>query len=60
MDLFVLLAVIVTVIGLIFAVYGRYRRSTGGLTDKPDHRSDHPGDDGHDAFEVIADDRGKR
>jgi hypothetical protein len=60
MDLFVLLAVIVAVAGLVLAVYGRYRGTTGGLTDRPDPRPDHPGDAGHDAFEQIARDDGSR
>ena len=60
MDLFVLLAVVVAVVGLMLAVYGRYRNTTGGLTDRPDARADHPGDDGHEAFEQIVEDGGSR
>jgi hypothetical protein len=59
-DIFVLLFVIVGVIGLFLAVYARYRGTTGALTDQPDPRPDHPGDDGHEAFEQLADDRGTR
>jgi hypothetical protein len=61
MDFFVLLAVVVCVVGLMLAVYGRFRNTTGGLTDRPDAtRADHPGDDGHERFEQIADDGGSR
>ncbi len=60
MELFVLLAVVVAVAGLVLAVYGRYRDTTGGLTDRPDPRSDHPGDDGHERFEQIVDDSASR
>ena len=42
------------------AVYGRYRGTTGGLTDRPDPRPDHPGDAGHERFEQIVDDSGSR
>ena len=56
----VLLVVVVTIAGLVLAVYGRYRGTTGGLTDRPDPRPDHPGDAGHERFEQIADDSGSR
>jgi len=59
-DLFVLLAVVVAVVGLALAVYGRYRGTTGGLTDRPDPRPEHPGDAGHERFEQIVDDDGSR
>jgi len=59
-DLVVLLAIVVAVVGLVLAVYGRYRDTTGGITDRPDPRPDHPADDGHAAFEQIVDDRGER
>ena len=60
MDIFVAIALVVLFAGLVLAVRGRYRGTTGALTDHPDGRSDHPGDDGHEAFEQVADDRGKR
>jgi hypothetical protein len=60
MDLFVLLAVVVAVVGLVLAVHGRYRGTTGGLSDRPDPRPDHPGDDGHERFEQIVDDTASR
>jgi hypothetical protein len=59
-DIFFLIALIVLLIGLVLAVSARYRGTTAAITDHPDHRSDHPGDAGHEAFEQIADDRGKR
>ena len=60
MELIVLLAVLVAVAGLVLAVYGRYRGTTGGLTDRPDPRPDHPGDAGHERFEQIRDDDASR
>jgi hypothetical protein len=60
MDLVVVLAVVVAFIGLVLAVWGRYRGTTGGVTDRPDPRPDHPGDDGHERFEQVVDDRGSR
>jgi hypothetical protein len=60
MDAFVLLAVVVAVAGLVLAVYGRYRGTTGGLTDRPDPRPDHPADGGHERFEQIVDDSASR
>jgi hypothetical protein len=52
--------VLVAVVGLVLAVYGRYRGTTGGLTDRPDPRPDHPGDAGHERFEQIRDDGASR
>jgi hypothetical protein len=60
MDLVVVLAVVVAFIGLVLAVRGRYHGTTGGVTDRPDPRPDHPGDDGHERFEQVIDDRGSR
>lgn len=60
MEIFVLVFVVIAVIGLVMAVYGRYRGTTGALTDQPDPRPDHPGDDGHERFEQIVEDRGSR
>ena len=60
MELLVPLAVLVAVVGLVLAVYGRYRGTTGGLTDRPDPRPDHPGDAGHERFEQIRDDGASR
>jgi hypothetical protein len=60
MELLVPLAVLVAIAGLVLAVRGRYRATTGGLTDRPAARPDHPGEDGHEAFEQIAGDRGSR
>jgi hypothetical protein len=59
-DIFVVIALIALFVGLVLAVTARYRGTTAALTDHPDHRADHPGDAGHDAFEQIRDDRGKR
>ncbi len=60
MWVIVLVAVLVAVAGLVLAVYGRYRGTTGGLTDRPDPRPGHPGDAGHERFEQIVDDSGSR
>ena len=60
MDIFVVIALIVLFVGLVLAVTARYRGTTAALTDHPDQRGDHPGDAGHDAFESMIDDRGKR
>jgi hypothetical protein len=60
MELFVALAAVVAFAGLVLAVRGRYHGTTGGVTDRPDPRPDHPGDDGHERFEQVIDDRGSR
>ncbi|HZB75598.1 MAG TPA: hypothetical protein VE526_05195 [Solirubrobacteraceae bacterium] len=60
MDLFVVIALVALFVGLVLAVSARYRGTTAALTDHPDQRGDHPGDAGHDAFEQVVDDRGKR
>jgi len=59
-DIFVVIALIALFAGLVLAVRGRYRGTTAALTDHPDGREDHPGDAGHEAFEQLADDRGKQ
>jgi hypothetical protein len=59
-DIFVVIALIALFVGLVLAVRGRYRGTTAAMTDHPDRRDDHPGEDGHEAFEQVADDRGKR
>jgi hypothetical protein len=59
-DLFVVIALVALFVGLVLAVSARYRGTTAALTDHPDQRGDHPGDAGHDAFEQVVDDRGKR
>ena len=55
-----IIALVALFAGLVLAVSARYRGTTAGLTDHPDQRGDHPGDAGHDAFEQVVDDRGKR
>ena len=60
MDLFVVIALLALFVGVVLAVSARYRGTTAALTDHPDQRADHPGDAGHDAFEQVMDDRGKR
>ena len=60
MDVFVIIALIALFVGLVLAVSARYRGTTAAITEQPDGRDDHPADAGHEAFEQIADDRGKR
>jgi len=61
MDLFVLVGVLVAVIGVALAAYGRYRRTTGGIAERPTARPDHPdADDPRETFEQLTDDRGTR
>jgi hypothetical protein len=59
-DIFVVIALAAFFVGLVLAVSARYRGTTAAITDQPDERSDHPGDAGHEAFEQLADQRGKR
>ena len=54
------IALAVLFVGLVLAVSARYRGTTAAITDQPDERGDHPGDAGHEAFEQVADQRGKR
>ena len=60
MDVVVVIDIVVTFMGLVLAVRGRYHGTTGGVTDRADPRPDHPGDDGHERFEQVIDDRGAR
>jgi len=59
-DVFVIIALVALFVGLVLAVNARYRGTTAAITDRPDHRADHPADSGHEALEQIADDRGKQ
>ncbi len=56
-----LLAIIVAVLGVAYAAYGRHGRTTGGIQDRPEARPEHPElDAGREPFEQLTDTRGTR
>jgi hypothetical protein len=61
MGWIVLLVAVATAFGLALAAYGRFRRTTAGITEHPPLRPDHPEENSpQSAFEQVLDDRGTR
>jgi hypothetical protein len=60
MELFVLLGIIVAVVGVALAAFGRHGRTIGGIERRPSGRPDHPEMDSRESFQQAIDSRGER